>query len=176
MRNNSFVNNNDFKEVLTMLLIAIFIIYFQTYFILNLSSPFSAIDLITITIIFLAIEYDILPVLITSIVAGLLCDALAIFHSGFYLFYFVFALFMAKLINKFFVLKNLFSKFLSFLVIYLLKYIFVFTLLIHQSIPFHYYLYTVSKQFFISIVFFFVIAKSLSLFLDILFVKHLFRK
>lgn len=104
-------------------LLTTFVVYFQAYFIARLQNPWLHVDLVTIVIVYMAIEHFLFGAFFRLMAAGALMQLLSGAPDGFFVMYFLLALVVANMISRRLVLHNMASQFLSFAGIFVLKFV-----------------------------------------------------
>lgn len=109
-----------------MILLAMFIVYFQAYILARSQSPWLHIDIATIFVVYVSIEHLLLGALLRILVVASLMHMFSGAPDGFYLMFFLMALVISNTLARFFALHKLSSQFLIFAGIFCLKFVLVY--------------------------------------------------
>ncbi len=110
----------------------VFVVYFQAYVLAAFQTPWLHVDLISIVIVFTAIEHFLGSALLRILFAAVLMQTFSWVPSNFYLMYFLIALVFANLVSRLVVLYSVFVQFLTFAGIFLIKFVLLY-LVFHFS-------------------------------------------
>lgn len=114
------------SHFLVSLVLAIAVVCLQSQFIARLGSKWLHIDLVTIFVVYFAIEHYLFSSLIKILVVATLMQALSVAPSGFFVMYYLIALVFAGFLSRRLVLYNRLSQFLAFSGIFILKYVLIY--------------------------------------------------
>jgi hypothetical protein len=109
-----------------MLLLAVFVVYFQAYVLARTSSVWLQVDVASVFVVYVAIEHLLFGALVRIAVVASLMHMFSGAPDGFYLMYYLLALVIANLMAKFFALHKLSSQALIFFGIFLLKFVLIY--------------------------------------------------
>lgn len=119
-----------------MIFLAFAVVYFQSYVLARARSPWLHIDLVTIFVVYVAIEHLLLGALLRIFCVAALMHMFSGAPDGFYLMYFLLAIVIANLLARVIALHKLSSQILVFLGIFLLKFALVYASLNkNQRVP-----------------------------------------
>lgn len=156
--------NNNLRSFILLSLGMIFIIYIQSYFFHYLPKPFCYIDLATIALICIFFEQSIFMSILIAVIAGSTLDSLSIVKPGFFMLYYFIAILIVKNSERFFNIEIVMNKFLVFLPIFFLKFIFIYLSLDTKIVSLWTFLSTHYGQFLTSSAFFFVFIGMIKMF------------
>lgn len=109
-----------------MFVVAIAVVYFQSYVLARIRSPWLHIDLATIFVVYVSIEHLLFGALLRIACVAALMHMFSGAPDGFYLMYFLLALVIANLVSRVIALHKLSSQFLVFFAIFLLKFVLIY--------------------------------------------------
>lgn len=109
-----------------MLILAIVVVYFQAYVLSRIQSPWLKIDLVTIFVVYVAIEHLLLGALIRISCIAALMHMFSGAPDGFFLMYYLLALVISNLVAKIIALHKLSSQILVFAGIFVLKFVLIY--------------------------------------------------
>ncbi|MFZ9520383.1 MAG: hypothetical protein ACO3A4_07890 [Silvanigrellaceae bacterium] len=119
-----------------MIVIALAVVYFQSYFLARAGSPWLHVDLATIFVVYVAIEHLLLGALLRIFCVAAMMHMFSGAPDGFYLMYFLLAIVIANLLARVIALHKLSSQILVFFGIFLLKFVLVYASLNkNQRVP-----------------------------------------
>lgn len=110
----------------TMILLAIVVVYLQSYVLGRLQTPWLHIDLASVLVVYIAVEHLLFGAIIRAFVLAALMHMFSGAPDGFYLMYYLLALVVANVFARFFALHKLSSQFLIFAGVFFLKFVLIY--------------------------------------------------
>lgn len=132
MKRSGFSFQSKNFHFIASFLLMMFLVCFQSMFLAELNNSWLRVDLVTVFIVYVAIEHYLLSALIKIVSAAILMQTFSSAPSGFYLMYFLLALVLSGFISRRLVLYNRLSQFIAFAGIFLLKYVLLYFALLRQ--------------------------------------------
>lgn len=109
-----------------MFVLAIALVYFQSYVLARSGSVWLQIDLATIYVVYVSIEHLLLGALVRVLCIAALMHMFSGAPDGFYVMYYLLALVVSNLVARIIALHKLSSQILVFLVVFILKFVLVY--------------------------------------------------
>lgn len=108
------------------LALLVVVVCFQSLVLARSSSPWLHIDLVTIFVVYVAIEHYLFGAVIKVLVAAMSLHTFSAVPGGFYVMYYMLALVLSVVFSRRLVLYNRLSQFLCFSGVFLLKFVFMY--------------------------------------------------
>lgn len=163
MKNNNYKKNPISDFFILALWMSIFI-YLQSYILPILPRPFCFIDFATIALIYFSFENELLTSFFLAVLSGALLDSLSAIKPGFFITYFLISLLILQVLSKFLSFDNLLNKFIAFLGLFILKFLFFYFMIDTNIVSMFNFISKFYIEFIISSFVFLIFVKALSLF------------
>lgn len=109
-----------------MAILAIVVVYFQAYVLSRTVSPWLKVDLVTIFVVYVAIEHLLLGALVRIFFIAALMHMFSGAPDGFFLMYYLLALVISNLVAKVIALHKLSSQIIVFSGVFILKFVLIY--------------------------------------------------
>lgn len=119
---NTVMSKKQIHFILTFLII-LCTVFLQSYVIARIDSPWLRPDLITILVIYFAIEHSLYSALFKIFVGAYFFETMSAAPQGFFFMYFLIALVVSNAVSRYIVLHKMQNQVLLFAAVFLLKYV-----------------------------------------------------
>lgn len=109
-----------------MILVAMVLVYFQSYILGRMHSPWLHLDLATVFVVYVSIEHLLFGALLRIFIVAALMHMFSGAPDGFFLMFYLLALVISNILARFFALHKLSSQFLIFAGIFCLKFVLIY--------------------------------------------------